>query len=252
MKIIPTEKWLEQFRVKKNELISVSDLNNYFLSDTICGQKIESLSLGKISVPSGDLVVCDLFVGDISEEYLSPYFRTTPTGEFPVTVSVVLSEDDSPRYAAVKLIFTGNEAVKYEEALIGNEEIDSLEEGEYFGFIVDSGLAAILDAESAKAYSSFLNNWQIQNPTKNIYDNYFADLFEESCRMNPKYQRSAGDWLNWTIPGTELKVLIIQTGFGDGVYPVFWGFDKDGQICNLIIQFIDIDLSYGSEEENDE
>ncbi len=42
----------------------------------------------------------------------------------------------------------------------------------------------------------------------------------------PQYQRSKGDWINFTIPDTELTVPMIQSGFGDGLYPVYWAFDK--------------------------
>lgn len=63
------------------------------------------------------------------------------------------------------------------------------------------------------------------------------------------YKRKGGDWLNWQLPGTEYHIPIFQSRFGDGVYPVYWGFDEHGAICQLVIQFIDIELVYGDEEE---
>ncbi|MFQ9506105.1 MAG: DUF4241 domain-containing protein [Veillonella sp.] len=37
---------------------------------------------------------------------------------------------------------------------------------------------------------------------------------------------------------------MIQSGFGDGLYPVYWAFDKDGQICQLIMEYIDCSEAY--------
>ena len=31
---------------------------------------------------------------------------------------------------------------------------------------------------------------------------------------------------------------MIQSGFGDGLYPVYWAFDEAGDICQIIIEFI--------------
>ena len=45
-------------------------------------------------------------------------------------------------------------------------------------------------------------------------------------------------------------IPIFQSGFGDGTYPVYWGIDEGGEICQLVIQFIDIELAYGNDEEN--
>ena len=54
----------------------------------------------------------------------------------------------------------------------------------------------------------------------------------------PKFQRPGGDWINFKIPNTDLYVPMIQSGFGDGLYPVHWAFDEAGDICQIIIEFI--------------
>ena len=64
-------------------------------------------------------------------------------------------------------------------------------------------------------------------------------------KNNPKYQRDAGDCINWTIPGTDYHLPMFQSGFGDGTYPTYIAYDKDNYPCQLIIEFIDIELAYG-------
>ena len=87
-------------------------------------------------------------------------------------------------------------------------------------------------------YCDFEEQWKKENPDGNIYDDYFAEEFSESYIKNPKFQREAGDWINYTIPGTKLNIPMIQSGFGDGYYPVYFGYDKDGEVCSLIIEYI--------------
>ena len=42
------------------------------------------------------------------------------------------------------------------------------------------------------------------------------------------------------------------TCFGDGVYPVYLAYDKDGNVCQLIVELIDIELAYSETGEEDE
>ena len=108
--------------------------------------------------------------------------------------------------------------------------------------------ACICDIAVRDAFCEFYDDWSESNPGKNIYDDYFAAIFAKSYAENPKHQREGGDWINWIVPGTIYHLPIFQTGFGDGTYPVYFGYDADGKICQLVIQFIDIDLAYGDED----
>lgn len=45
---------------------------------------------------------------------------------------------------------------------------------------------------------------------------------------------------------------MIQSGFGDGVYPVYFGFDDHNEICEVVVQFIDIELTTEAEEEEED
>lgn len=58
--------------------------------------------------------------------------------------------------------------VVYYEALIGNENLDSVEEDSYFGFSVDAGLATIVDVETKNAYCDFEENGIKKIPKKHL------------------------------------------------------------------------------------
>ncbi len=46
--------------------------------------------------------------------------------------------------------------------------------------------------------------------------------------------------MNWAIPETELNIPIFASGWGDGVYPVYFGYDDSDEICGVYILFIDV------------
>ncbi|MDR2522305.1 MAG: DUF4241 domain-containing protein [Synergistaceae bacterium] len=241
----PTKEWLEVYEQKRVFLSCPADLNAYFTADAIVGKKLDRLSIGTVSLPSGQVIVCDplVFLSERSE----PFFLSVPPGEYEVVLAAVTPDDDDcARYAAARVRFSDAETVRYKEALIGDENLLDFD-GDYFGFGVDAGLACICDAQTRDAYAIFEKDWQAKaGRGANLYDDYFADLFSESYEKYPQYQREGGDWLNWQIPGTNWHIPIFASGFGDGVYPVFFGCDVEGNICSLVVHLINIGQEYAN------
>jgi len=80
------------------------------------------------------------------------------------------------------------------------------------------------------------------------YNDLFCDLLEENAKARPKYQEKYGDWLNWTVPDTDCNLPMFHSGWGDGYYPVYFGYDAKGEVCAVYVQFIDIETGYGEQE----
>lgn len=239
------ENWLQKWEEVKDILVCPTDLETYFISNEILGQKMETMEIGNVSLPSGKIVVRDPLVYLSSDE--KPYFIQAPKGNFPVTVAVVKSEDWGDRYAVVKVEFTKEKPVVYREALIGIEDLEDVTEDDFFGFSVDAGLGCITDAEVLPFVDQFVAETEVDN----VYDDYFADIFAQSYRDFPNNQRDAGDWINWTVPNTDYQIPMFASGFGDGNYPIYFAYDANNEICGLYIQFIDIELAL-SEDGDDE
>lgn len=242
----PTKDWLALWEKSHHKLECPVSLNEYFELPEIVEKKLGLLEMGTVSVPTGYMMVRDPLCGMDSKND-EPYFQRVPMGVFDVTACVVKPDDenDYPAYAAVRVKFTANKPIRFEEALTGNEYLKELGKDEFFGFGVDTGLACICDDSTRKAFCSFAQKWYEENETGDLYEDYFAPLFAESYAKCPKYQREGGDWINFTIPGTQYHIPIMQSGFGDGEYPVYFGYDEEEEICQLVVQFIDIELAYG-------
>ncbi|MET3537629.1 DUF4241 domain-containing protein [Chryseobacterium limigenitum] len=240
------ENWMQKWEEVKDIMVCPTDLETYFTSNEILGQKMETMAIGNVSLPSGKVVVRDPLVYLSSNE--KPYFIQAPKGNFPVTIAVVKSEDWGDRYAVVKVEFTKEKPVVYREALIGIEELEGVTEDDFFGFGVDAGLGCITDAEVLPSVDKFVAETDVDN----VYDDYFAGIFEQSYKDHPDNQREAGDWINWTVPNTNYQIPMFASGFGDGSYPVYFAYDASGDICGLYIQFIDIELALSEEGDEDD
>ncbi|UZT96900.1 DUF4241 domain-containing protein [Chryseobacterium fluminis] len=239
-------KWIQKYEEVKDILVCPTDLESYFTTNEIAGQQLETMEIGNVSLPFGKIVVRDPLVALNANQ--SPYFVQAPIGNFPVTISVVKSEDWGDRYAVVKVEFTKEKPVIYREALVGIEELEDVTEDDYFGFGVDAGLGCITDAEVLPFVDIFIDEINVEN----VYDDYFAGLFAQNYKDNPKNQREAGDWINWKVPNTEYQIPMFASGFGDGTYPVYFGYDANEEICGLYIQFIDIELALSEEGDEDD
>ncbi|WP_435523212.1 DUF4241 domain-containing protein [Chryseobacterium indoltheticum] len=237
---------MQKYAEVKHILTCPTDLESYFISEEIAGEKMEIMEIGNVSLLSGKVVVRDPLV--FLDSTQKPYFIETPKGNFPVTIAVVKSEDWGDRYAAVKVKFSNEKPVLYQEALIGNENLDGVKEDDFFGFHVDAGLGCIADAKALPEFDKFIADLNVDN----IYDDYFAELFAHSYKENPNNQRDAGDWINWTIPNTNYQIPMFASGFGDGSYPVYFAYDANEEICGLYIQFIDIELALSDDDDDDD
>lgn len=245
----PTKEWLKTWEEKREFTLAPNDLDLYFSEKEINDIKVDQINLGNISLPSGKIIV-----NDPLGQYLAmdnhPYFVEVPKGDFPMQASIITYEDDGDEenlIACVKISFTNEKAVRYEEALKGIESIEDLNEGEFFGFASESGLATIVDAEAKDAFVKLID--EVEAKDGNLYDDYFAPLFAENVKNNPKYQSEDGDWINWTIPNTTCNVPIFQAGFGEGVYPSYFGYNDKGEVVSFYIQFIDAELEDDSEDD---
>ena len=247
-----TKEWLEKWEKVKNKLQPNSNLVEYFTLKEIAGKEVDVMDIGPCSIPTGEFLVSDPLVYLVSKDE-KEYFQKIPTGEYRTEVCVVKACDgDCDRYAVVRLKFNDNEVSYFEEAVTGTENLENITEGGIFGFNVDAGLACICDKKLHDLYCEFDKKWYEENPDGNIYDDYFADLFKKSYEDNPKYQRDGGDWINWNIPGTDYHLPMFQSGFGDGTYPVYLAYDKNGNICQLIVELIDIELAYSDIDDEEE
>ena len=236
---MPTEEWMRKYEEMRDRLTSWADPDSYFTGNMVGNTAVDAMDIGTVNFPSGRILACDPL---IELEDRPPFMQTVSPGTYPVTICVMPSEKYGDRYACVKVTVSDAKPVRYDLAMIGDEDLnEDLEDGDYFGFCVDAGMGCIADVETQKAFREYWAKRLEEDEDIDPYNDLFCDLLEESYNENPRYQRDGGDWVNWTVPGTDLSIPIFASGWGDGVYPCYFGYDSDGNVSGVYILFIEIE-----------
>ena len=239
---MPATQWLNKYESIKDKLACKTDLDAHFTEKVIGNREVDVLDIGAVHFPSGTIFACDPLV---ELEDTPPFIQTIPAGTYPVKICVVPSEKYGDRYACVKVEVSREKPVRYELGMTGKEDLDEeLDEDGYFGFGVDAGMGCVADIQTQAAFKTYWAKRLEEDPDIDPYNDLFCDLLEENAKACPKYQLSHGDWLNWTVPDTDCNLPIFASGWGDGYYPVYFGYDAKGEVCAVYVRFIDIEASY--------
>ncbi|MBR1392403.1 MAG: DUF2185 domain-containing protein [Ruminococcus sp.] len=206
--------------------------------------------IGTVDLPTGRIRVGDPLSYLCAERFSPVLERTVKPGSYPVEIAVISTAFDGPRICSSRIKFSDEEAVRYELALPTHETaVFQASDGDAPGFAVDAGMMAFSDEQTAHEYALWLDKWHSAHPDANHYDDYFAELFAGSYEAAPTLQRSGGDFIEWQVPDTGSRIVMNATGFGDGLYQIFWGLDKNGDICELVVPLIEgSDLEAANEE----
>lgn len=201
------------------------------------------LEIGMVDCPTGRIVVSDPLCYLAAGEFCPELEMRIPSGAYPVYVSIYRNPYVGIRMCTAKLKIKDTKAIRYEKAKPTEETAAAkASDGVLCGFPVDAGMMSFCDGEEANAYYDFIGEWHEANPEGNHYDDYFAKLFAESFEALPAYQRDGGDFIQWQNPKSGNRMVMIASGFGDGFYQCFWGYDEGGDVCELIVPMANPDL----------
>lgn len=213
--MVPKKEWVMEWLDKREKLEAHIDFDRYFLNDA---PKV--IRTGLCPVPCGEILVRDpMNYLENREEH--PYFVTAPVGKYPLELALEETESGEVFCAAAQLIFNYRPAARYEQALIGEEDMAGFRGG-YFGFFADSGWCCICDEQVHRCFCDFIESWRQENPSEDFYEYFFGELSDEL-------------YINWDIPGTRFTLPMFRAGIGAGQYPVYWGIDEEGRICRLVV-----------------
>jgi Protein of unknown function (DUF4241) len=175
-----------------------------------------TISLGLLNSKDGRLIACDPFV---LEDELA-FTAVFPTGQFPVELAIADIETDE-RVGFARIKFSDAAPVSWEYALLPEQDTKTLEPGDIFGFAVDSGTAAFMDSTGYDVLSK-------QMDTEEDYDEVLIEMMDEHY----KHTHASLLWQSG-----EANVAMFSSGWGDGIYQCYIGFDAENNICRLVADF---------------
>lgn len=175
----------------------------------------QKINLGDLKIESGKIVVCDPIVMHNAIAFKKEF----PIGNFPVELAIAKMQKDR-RVAFSRIVFSKNNVKNWEYALLPEQEYISLKDSTSYGFGVDSGTGLFIDENGKKIFSTKIDfEWE----------NVFVKKMEENNNIGFIH----------SFEGHNLAAF--ATGYGDGFYSTFIGFDSTGRICRLLIDFSIID-----------
>lgn len=182
---------------------------------------IELKPVGELRMTTGRLVA-----GDPSSTDLEPLAQTIPAGYYPVyTVVATPAPPADPGWARVlgaMLKITAQPPVTWKLATWPGQHTETLNEGEVFCYGVDAGLGCFMDEAAARIQS------------KNLDD----DIDEYWDRQLDKLSSYTAGFANILLDETNgLNMIMFPSGWGDGCYASYWGYDANQQLCCIVTDF---------------
>ncbi len=178
---------------------------------------LRSHTLGELVITTGKVVA---FVF-----HTEPFTQTFPPGRYPVIVSVaefVNPQDQRVAFAMLRL--TEQPIVRWEMATQAGQDASTLQEDEIFGYPVDAGTGCFMDLEAALAYEHKCLE----------QDDYSMSLVDEMAKNDV----FTWGWMNsCLVPETGANLIAFSSGWGDGYYASYLGYDAAGAIACVVTDF---------------
>ncbi|MES2892244.1 MAG: DUF4241 domain-containing protein [Bacteroidota bacterium] len=176
---------------------------------------VYGITMGNLKISSGYIVACD--PGHI-DEYGIPFTQRFPTGEFPVQLAVAkLGLDETIAFARIK--FSEEPVAKWEFALQEGQVPIPVGGKEIYGYSVDLGVGIFIDKDASIA----IDKTNLTNLDDTVYK-----------KMNNNYRN---DWRFSMHEFGQHNLAVFSSGFGDGRYATYIGFDAAGKPCRLLTDF---------------
>lgn len=171
---------------------------------------VVSKTLAEADFPSGHVCVADPITFGWAEQFPALSLPISP-GSYPVEVAVATFGTDE-RIAAARIVLRGTRlATRWRPAVLERGP----HAGEIAGCVVDSGTVAFIDSTARK-------------PQR---EDFFLDWIDSGQRT----YRPTWSWFCAVDVGHRL--VGFSSGWGDGLYASYWGFDREGDVVELVADF---------------
>lgn len=181
-------------------------------------------SLGELVLTSGKLVACD----PLSYPNAQLCFdQQVPTGRYPVKLSLATFHHSQEQRVAYALLILGKQpAVRWELALCPGEDLRQLDpDKKQLGYRVNSGTGCFMDGQAIQRLFP-------------LSDEEFDQFYERLDQALDRTYKDTWDWANLCLDETTgLNIMAFHSGWGEGCYPSYWGYDQQGNLVSLITDF---------------
>ena len=194
---------------------------------------ISTHQIGELVLTSGRIIPCDpLIVPDVRYHLK----KIVKPGRYPVIVSVAdFQPAGDTRIACAMLKFSDGKTVKWETAFINEPAQNRTDDRTTYG--VDAGTGCFVDWDAAEIIADLVS-LEVRYPEKDDFEEFCDRVLAEMERNSfGKYPLTAS-WANMQVSeDTEANITAFSSGWGDGGYASFWGYDEAGDLTSLVTDF---------------
>ncbi|QIG89439.1 DUF4241 domain-containing protein [Chryseobacterium sp. POL2] len=207
----------------------IENITKLFSKSFVENPLLESFEAGVLHLSSGRLVACDPIITPDK----TAFNQLFPKGDFSIMIHKEISNNC---VAYSEIIFESGDVDSWVMALCDNQKLEDLEEGEIFGFPVESGMSALMDLDSQQR----LNDYEQELFHKKGVD--FLGIYEEFFHTYFYDSNGAIDQFAMMKPYPEEKanLLAFEAGYGEGFYASYIGYNKAKQPIKFVTEFIEI------------
>lgn len=204
------------------DVLNITNGNTEMIDTEFGRMQIEKIEAGKLKLSTGRIIATDpilMYDDESYSEHVKP-------GAYAVYIYVGKSENRKKQTVAAEIRFNDNDIVKWEMALLKGESAKGFAHDEFMGYEVENGLGCFMD-DSVMELLDIMSEDQL-------------DEYEKSVRSAVKSNEcSCAEII--IDKKTGRNIIIFASGWNEGTFPTYYGFDKDNKLSRLVTDFMVIE-----------
>ncbi len=192
----------------------------------LASREVQRIALGEINLATGRIIAVDpltLFGADRA------FTMAVKPGKYPTYVYAQHTGDWGVRIGLAELRFSNAKPSSWKMALTGGQDVSTLKADELFGYGVDAGLGSFMSPEAMTALAA---DMKIAEETIPNFSDYYTNVLAKDL------DKPTPNAIVFPVPSSpDNKVAIFESGWGDGFYPSYFGFDAGGNPVTLVTTF---------------
>lgn len=205
-----------------HDVLNITNGNTKIIDTEFGRMQIEKIEAGKLKLKTGKIIATDpilMYDDECYSEHVKP-------GTYVVNIYVGKTDNRKKQTVASELRINDNIPVKWEMALLKGESSKGFSHDEFMGYEVENGLGSFMDESVMEILD--------------VMDDVELDLYEKSIKdavRNNEY--SCADILIDKNNGSN--IIVFATGWNEGTFPTYYGFDKNNKLARLVTDFMVIE-----------
>lgn len=204
------------------DVLTITNGNTKMIDTEFGRMQVEKIKAGELNLPTGRIISTDpilMYYDECYAEHVKP-------GTYTVYIYIGKTENRKKQTIAAELRVNDNYPVKWELALFKGESSKGFGYDEFMGYEVENGLGCFMD-ESVMKILDVMSEKELD-----IYERAVKDAVmksEYSCAEMLIDKKNGGN------------IVIFASGWNEGIFPTYYGFDKDGKLARLVTDFMVIE-----------